>query len=154
MASSIVLDSSVILASIFAEPLSVKARALRHFCVRKQLQFAAPALLQYELVSVVRKNVYRGLFTSQEAQHGLTILINMMASVQFLIDEPLLKRAYELAEQFNRPSAYDAQYLAVAERLGCEFWTADERLFNAVSGQLRWVNWLKNFDENLAKPRP
>lgn len=150
MAASIVLDASVILSSIFAEPLSVKARALRHFCVQQQLQLAAPALLQYELISVVRKNVYRGLFTSQEAQLGLTVLINMMASVQFLADEPLLKRAYEFATEFNRPSAYDAQYLAVAERLGCDFWTADERLFNAVSGQLQWVKWLKNFDENQA----
>jgi len=54
---------------------------------------------------------------------------------------------YALAAQFNRPAAYDSQYLAVAERLGCEFWTADERLYNAVKTHLSWVKWLGNFTE-------
>ena len=31
------------------------------------------------------------------------------------------------------------------ERLSCEFWTADERLFNAVRSQLTWVKWIGNF---------
>jgi predicted nucleic acid-binding protein len=57
-------------------------------------------------------------------------------------DDALLRRGLALATQFNRPTAYDAQYLAVAERLGCDFWTADERLYNAVNTQLAWVHWL------------
>lgn len=65
--------------------------------------------------------------------------------IQFYIDEILLRRAFEIAVQFNRPTAYDSQYLAVAERLECEFWTADERLFNAVNQQLAWVKWIGNF---------
>jgi predicted nucleic acid-binding protein len=44
----------------------------------------------------------------------------------------------------NRPTAYDAQYLALAERLACDFWTADERLFNAASQQLPYVKWVGN----------
>ena len=62
-------------------------------------------------------------------------------------DDSLLKRAYELATQYNRPTAYDSQYLAVAERLNCEFWTADERLANAVGNDLSWVRWVGNFSE-------
>jgi predicted nucleic acid-binding protein len=61
-------------------------------------------------------------------------------------DVALLRRAYELATQFNRPTAYDSQYLAVAERLNCEFWTADQRLFNAAHEQLPWVKWVGNFN--------
>jgi predicted nucleic acid-binding protein len=59
-------------------------------------------------------------------------------------DTALLKRAYELATQFDRPTAYDSQYLAVAERYQCDFWTADERLFNAVTASLPKVRWLGN----------
>ncbi len=48
----------------------------------------------------------------------------------------------ELAERFRRPATYDPHYLALAEREGCEFWTADERLWNAVKADLPWVRWL------------
>jgi hypothetical protein len=34
-------------------------------------------------------------------------------------------------------AAYDSFYLGLAERLGCELWTADRRLRNAVD--LPWV---------------
>jgi predicted nucleic acid-binding protein len=65
--------------------------------------------------------------------------------VQFLIEDALLIRAYELATYYKRPTAYDSQYLAVAEHLSSELWTADERLFNTVSKDLEWVKWLGNF---------
>ena len=47
-----------------------------------------------------------------------------------------------LTTRFNHPAAYDAHYLALAEMMDCEFWTADERLFNAVRDELSWVRWL------------
>ncbi len=39
--------------------------------------------------------------------------------------------------RLNRAAAYDSFYLALAESLGCELWTADQRLHNAVD--LPWV---------------
>ena len=47
--------------------------------------------------------------------------------------------------RYNRPRAYDAAYLALAELRGCEFWTTDERLYNAVSHDLTWVKWVGTF---------
>ena len=40
------------------------------------------------------------------------------------------------------PGPDDAQYWAVAEQLGCGFWTADERLFNIAQPTLPWVKWV------------
>ena len=77
---------------------------------------------------------------SRDARDALLVY-----DIQYHVDEELLKRAYELATDFNRPTAYDSQYLAVAERLNCDFWTADQRLFNAVREQLGWVKWVGNF---------
>jgi predicted nucleic acid-binding protein len=45
----------------------------------------------------------------------------------------------ELASQFNLAATYDAHYLALAERENCEFWTADERLYNSVRDRFSWV---------------
>ena len=42
---------------------------------------------------------------------------------------PLLHRVFELRSNF---SAYDATYVALAERLNAEFLTADERLARSV----------------------
>jgi predicted nucleic acid-binding protein len=67
--------------------------------------------------------------------------------VEFHEDNDLLKEAYELAVRFNRPRAYDTQYLALAERLGCEFWTADQRLVNSTQGQFSRIRWLGNWSE-------
>ena len=51
-------------------------------------------------------------------------------------------RILELASQFKLPARYDAHYLALAEREQCEFWTADERLYNSVKDQLSWVRFM------------
>jgi predicted nucleic acid-binding protein len=51
----------------------------------------------------------------------------------------LHQRALDLAERFSLPAAYDAHYLALAEQLGAEFWTADRKLVRAVQSTLPWV---------------
>jgi predicted nucleic acid-binding protein len=53
-------------------------------------------------------------------------------------------RVWELAQQYDRPMAYDASYLALAESAGCELWTADSRLVRAVDGALPWLKTLRD----------
>jgi len=97
----------------------------------------------YELIAVTRKWVYRELTTAEKAQNALDTLLSYPIELHY--DEELLKRGYELATEYDRPTAYDAQYLALAESLSCAFWTADERLFNAVKAQFSTIYWLGNF---------
>jgi predicted nucleic acid-binding protein len=54
-------------------------------------------------------------------------------------EEQLHRRALALAERFSLPAAYDAHYLALADWLGGEFWTADRKLVRAVGDELPWV---------------
>jgi len=37
------------------------------------------------------------------------------------------------------PTVYDAGYLALAASIGCELWTADRHLVQAVGGALPWL---------------
>lgn len=55
------------------------------------------------------------------------------------------QRAWELAAAFGFATVYDATYLALAELQECEFWTADECLFNQVKDKLAFVKWLGNY---------
>jgi predicted nucleic acid-binding protein len=45
-----------------------------------------------------------------------------------------------MAERFSLPAAYDAHYLALAEWLGGQFWTADGRLARRIQASLPWVH--------------
>ena len=133
MTSWVVADSSIFLASLLQEGLIPKARAIIQFWAATNVTLAAPSLFQYEITAVLRKYIYQGrdLLLSQP--------------IRLMLDDDLLRRAYDLSTRFNRPTAYDSQYLAVAERLGCEFWTVDERFYNTVANDLSWVKWLNTF---------
>jgi predicted nucleic acid-binding protein len=138
----VVVDSGLFIAYLLPESLSQQAQAAFHLWEQGGMRLAAPALLQYEVIAVLRKNVYRNLLTSIEAVNARDTFFKLLPTIYVEVDAALLRRGLELATQFNRPTAYDSQYLAVAERLGCDFWTADERLFNATTTRLSWVRWL------------
>jgi predicted nucleic acid-binding protein len=143
MTSWVVADASIFLASVLQESLTNKSRAIIKSWATTNLMLAAPSLFQYEIIAVLRKNVYQGRISLEESIKGRDILLSQ--PIQFMLDDDLLRRAHDLSTRFNRPTAYDAQYLAVAERLGCDFWTIDERLYNAVANDLGWVKWLGTF---------
>jgi len=143
MTSWVVADSGIFIATVLEETFSQQADALISRWSTQDVQIAAPILFRYEVTSVMRKSVYRNLLTPKEAIQKRDILLAQ--PIRLMIDIDLLKRGYDLATQYNRPAAYDAQYLAVAERLGCEFWTTDERLYNATQPNLNWVKWIGNF---------
>ncbi len=135
-----VLDSGILIASVYVETLSTKAKALLQHFRDAQTILHAPALLRYELIAVSRKAVYQARVTAEQGLVARDQLLSYPVLLHF--DDALLKRGYELAEEFNRPTAYDAQYLALAERLSCDFWTADERMFNSVNGKFSSIAWL------------
>ncbi len=152
MTAWVVADSGIFIATVLVETYSWQAEQRVRAWHEQDIQIAAPTLFRYEIVAVMRKSVYRGHISTEQALKGRDALLEY--PVQLFMDDLLLKRGFELATQFSRPTAYDAQYVAVAERLGCEFWTADERLFNTLKSSLAWVKWLGNFqsepEENTA----
>ena len=80
---------------------------------------------------------------SVERSEGRLALKAAQALPLRLYGEPELHtRALDLAECFSLPAAYDAHYLALADWLGAEFWTADLRLARVVQDELPWVRVL------------
>lgn len=140
------LDCGIFIASVYLETYTRQAQSLLQHLIASETLIHAPSLLHYELLAVSRKAVYQGRVTQEEGLIARDQLLSYPVTLHF--DAPLLKRGYELAEALNRPTAYDAQYLALAERLSCEFWTTDERLVNAVTAKLTYVRWLGNWMAN------
>lgn len=138
--SWVCVDASLVVKLVVQEPFSDKSRLLWRTWQKQGWHPAAPSLLHYEVTSVLRKHVTRRFRTVQESRQAL------QQALAFDIQHPeppdLHQRAFDLADQLGRPTAYDAHYLALAAYLNCEFWTADERLVNAVQVDLPWVKWL------------
>ncbi len=140
--NGVVLDSGVLIASVFPETLTSQAKKLIQQLLTNKNTFHAPVLLRYEIVAVCRKAVYQGRVIPEESSVACDHLLSFPIELYF--DADLLKRGYELATKYSRPTAYDAQYLALAERLDYPFWTVDERLFNSVKAQFPNIHWLGN----------
>lgn len=100
-------------------------------------QIAAPTLLYYEVANVLYRYQALGLMRASSAQLALKAALALPVR---LYGEPDLHRlALDLAQRFSLPAAYDAHYLALAEHLGGEFWTADGKLARTVQASLPWV---------------
>ena len=98
---------------------------------------AAPTLLHYEVSNALHRHVVHGNMQPEEAEAGLDIALKF--DIVLYGDADLHRRALRLSQEFALPAAYDAHYLALAERLGAEFWTLDRRLYNTVKEVLPWV---------------
>ena len=98
----------------------------------------APALIYYE----VSNAFYRLLLARQllPALAGQALDEAWNLNITLYGDAELHRQALTLARSLRLPATYDAHYLALAQRLECEFWTADRRLVNSVQATLPWVN--------------
>lgn len=141
---TVVVDSNILVAlGLSDEPLHNQASQLLLMWQNTGTTLAAPRLFRSEITAVIRKVVYQQRISHEQGREMLARFL--IYPIEFYEDDALLKAAYELADEFHRPRAYDAQYLALAQRLSCEFWTADERLFNAVKVAFANIRWLGNW---------
>jgi predicted nucleic acid-binding protein len=84
---------------------------------------AAPDLIDVETVAVLRKRWLAGDVSARRFSSAIDDLEDLALERYPML--PLMRRAYELRANVT---AYDATYIALAERLGCPLLTADARL--------------------------
>jgi predicted nucleic acid-binding protein len=106
---------------------------------RAGLTVAAPPLLRYEVTNAIHRIRRAGHLTNESALLSLRSAFQLPIEILNLDD--LHERALGFAGRLNLPAAYDAHYLALADQLSAEFWTADRRLYNAVNQHLAFVRF-------------
>lgn len=143
-ASEVVIDANLAVRfAVKGEPYSRKARRFIADCAKTGRVLIAPPLYESEADSVVRRRVYNGTMTPAAGKATQRLLDALPVIIVY--DPGVRARAREIAEKFNQERVYDATYAALAERRGCEFWTADKAFFEAVSSSLTYVKYLGNY---------
>ena len=143
MSGLVVVDASLAFKSLVSEENSDKARALSRSWADEGIQAAAPYLMPVEVTNALHRRVARGDLSVEDA---IRLLGHLLASGIELRDVPDLHvRALQLAGQLRQGAVYDAHYLALANVLGCEFWTADERFYRAAELVIPNVRWIGEF---------
>src|SRR6266545_5032749 len=116
---------------------------LEHFWERidlDQITPCAPRLWLSETTSAIRFLLSQKEITSEDAEQALRTIHGLRVEI-INEDEELCLRALELAGKLGQSKAYDAIYVALAEKLVADFWTADERLANRCQKDLK-LNWV------------
>jgi len=143
----VVIDASVVLAFYFAaEPFKPHALTLLAAAARGRVTFALPTLARYEVINALAL-AERGLKRSQrisrsQARGVLDAVLALPAEEHGIAG--LEARIADLAVEWQR-SAYDATYLALAERLDVDLVTGDARFVRAVAAAFPRVRLLSDY---------
>jgi predicted nucleic acid-binding protein len=140
----VVVDASLAAKWLVNEAHSEKALTLALSWARGGVQPVAPYLMPVEVANALYRRVVRAQMTLDVAIRLLDALVE--SGIQLREPSGLHRRSVELAAQLHQNAAYDSHYLALAEQLDCELWTADERFYRAASPVHGRIKWLGNFE--------
>lgn len=135
--STVCIDASIIL-KYALRPDDSPIQELWQSWVSEEIHLVAPTLLFYEVTN--------GLYQQQKYNilSPETIWQMLEASLELpitLVNEANLHlKAREIAVRYNLSATYDVHYLALAEWMDIELWTADQRLVNTLKPfKVKWV---------------
>ena len=139
----VVVDASLAFKWLVREEHSDKALAILRSWDSQDLRPAAPQLMTFEVANALHRRVVRGELSIEAAAD----LMGSLLSSQLEPHQPpnLHGRALEIASRLRQGAIYDAYYLALADTLNCELWTADQRFYRAARQNAENVRWIGEF---------
>lgn len=134
---TVCIDASVVLRYVLM-PDDAPIKKVWQAWVSNETNLVAPSLLFYEVTNALYQQEKNKLLSPETIWKSLEFSLDL--PITLVNEKNLHLRAREIAIQYNLPATYDAHYLALAEWMDIELWTADMRLVKAVkSFGLRWV---------------
>ena len=136
----ICLDAGVVI-RLIADPNATSVAELFDRWADRNRLLIAPVLLHFEVTNTLYQ-YYKHNVLSEDA---ILLALQAAQSLPVKLHQPvqLHQQAVKFAQKYNLLATYDAHYLALAEMMSAEFWTANIRLFNLVADSLAWVYPIK-----------
>jgi predicted nucleic acid-binding protein len=142
---TVCVDASVLVKLVVPEPGSLAVHSWLESNQGRTL--ISPSSMPAEVTSALYQKARRGEMTSQQATEALGLMAGL--GVQIRGDWGLMERALDLAVELGQPTAYDAVYLALAEREQSELVTADTAFARACRNKHPRVRALLSDDGQL-----
>lgn len=136
----VAVDASFLLKIFLPENKSGQAEELWKAWVGDHIEIVAPTLITFEVSSVIRNKVFRGILTEREGGEIISLLKEF--DISLIYTEELLDIAWEIGTILNTPNLYDCFYLALPRLLRIPLWTADKKLFRSAKKEFPFVNLL------------
>ena len=138
----IIVDASLAFKWLVKEEDSEKADAMLSQWQERRARLAAPFFMAAEVANALHRKVVEETLSLVEASALMDELLSPELQLELHAPSGLHQRGMQLARQLRQPAVYDSIYLALAEALGGELWTADEWFHRAASGAFGNVRWL------------
>ena len=135
-----VIDCSSAFKWVVAEADTDKAIRLRDDYRNGLLELLAPDLFPTEIANAILVAERGGRIPAGQGALLFVTVLNTLPILHSALPD-LLPRAYAISSQARptRMSVYDCLYVALAEREGCEFVTADDRLVRTLQPQFPFI---------------
>ena len=140
MNGAVVVDASIVVKLLVDEPNTQQAEDLAQSWRLGGVRVVAPYFMPVEVTNALYRKATRQLISMEEAARLAANLWEL--GVQFRQSQQLHVRAIGLAAELRQNAVYDAHYLALAEALDCELWTADQRFFQAAADDFPRVHFI------------
>ena len=144
MSDAVVVDANLAFKWLIRENGTDEAFSLRATWESRGTRVTGPDLLSLEVTNVLHRRVLRGDLSTAQAVRLIEALL--ASGLDLYETSGLHGRAIELAQAMGQGASYDSHYLALAEALDCELWTADERFQRAASAAFPFVHALSEVD--------
>jgi predicted nucleic acid-binding protein len=138
--SGVIVDASLAVKWVLRETYFDEAVELVANWRGDQLAILVPAWFACEVANVLFQRIRQHTITLADAQESLVRVMSFVQSIEVGLD--VGSRALEIATSLGQRASYDAYYLAMAEHLDCELWTADERFWNAARPAFPRARWI------------
>lgn len=130
MSQYVCVDASVAAKWILQEQDRSLALRLRTDIRTQGDELIAPYHLPGEVASAIYKSAQAGMISPEVCRLTMARIVGL--DIELVNTPELPVRAYEIAARFRLKWIYDALYVALAEIVGCDMWTADVFLHAAV----------------------
>ena len=121
----VVVDASIAVKWAVAEEGSEGARTLLRSWLAAGIQPVAPSWFTCEIANILHRKALVGDLSFADALDAYDDILAFTTILSESVTDG--RRAMYIARQIAQRQSYDAQYLALAERIGAEYWTDDRR---------------------------